>query len=88
MCRHYEQTLPKSGSPDAAVLDICSSWISHYPVDYKLDRVAGDASLTKFYEVIHLNNNSPAMGERTPLQGQFAMLVIQALPALPHIIYY
>ena len=44
LSRHYEQTLPKSGSSNAAVLDICSSWISHYPVDYKLDRVAGIAS--------------------------------------------
>ena len=43
ICRHYEQTLPKSGSPNAAVLDICSSWISHFPADYKLDRVAGEA---------------------------------------------
>lgn len=35
----YERALPQS--PDAAVLDICSSWISHYPDNLQAERVAG-----------------------------------------------
>ena len=40
-CSFYEKTLPKAGTQDAAVLDICSSWICHYPQNYKLGRIAG-----------------------------------------------
>eukprot|EP00891_Asterochloris_glomerata_P009955 jgi/Astpho2/9955/Aster-06659 len=36
-----EQVLPPSGTQDAAVLDMCSSWISHYPKGYKLGRISG-----------------------------------------------
>ena len=40
-CRFYAETFPPSGSQDAALLDICSSWISHYPPGYTAGRVAG-----------------------------------------------
>lgn len=39
--RYYETALPPSGSADAAVLDICSSWVSHYPEGYTAGRVVG-----------------------------------------------
>jgi hypothetical protein len=29
--KYYEREFPKSGQKDVALLDICSSWISHYP---------------------------------------------------------
>lgn len=41
--RFYAETFPPSGSQDAALLDICSSWISHYPRGYTAGRVAGAA---------------------------------------------
>ena len=37
----YARTFPPSGTPDAACLDLCSSWISHYPKGYKAARVVG-----------------------------------------------
>jgi len=39
--RFYAQVFPESGRSDTAILDICSSWVSHYPKDYKASRVAG-----------------------------------------------
>ncbi|QDZ21194.1 methyltransferase [Chloropicon primus] len=39
LTRFYEANLPQG--PDVAVLDICSSWISHLPKDYSAGRVAG-----------------------------------------------
>lgn len=38
---YYQQVLPPSGTPGTAILDMCSSWISHYPKGYKADRIAG-----------------------------------------------
>ena len=43
--RYYSRVLPPSGTEDAAVLDMCSSWVSHYPEGYKLGRISGDPSL-------------------------------------------
>ena len=40
-CSYYEEILPKSGSKDIAILDMCSSWVSHYPSGYKAGRIAG-----------------------------------------------
>ena len=38
----YSKTFPASGgTPGAACLDLCSSWISHYPKGYKAERVVG-----------------------------------------------
>ena len=42
-CRYYSQILPPSGTEDAAVLDMCSSWVSHYPKGYKLGRISGES---------------------------------------------
>lgn len=39
--RYYAEVFPKSGSKDAAILDICSSWISHYPKDYTAGKISG-----------------------------------------------
>ena len=45
--RHYGEVFPPSGTEDAAILDLCSSWISHYPENYKAGRIAGErASLS------------------------------------------
>lgn len=38
-CRFYAEAFPSS--PDVALLDLCSSWISHYPADLRAARVAG-----------------------------------------------
>lgn len=41
LTKWYGENLPPTGTPGAAVLDICSSWISHYPEGYSLGRVVG-----------------------------------------------
>ena len=42
VCDFYgKNVLPPSGKKDAAVLDLCSSWISHYPKDFTAGRVVG-----------------------------------------------
>lgn len=41
LTKFYDQTFPPSGNDNVAVLDICSSWISHYPKGYTAGRVAG-----------------------------------------------
>ncbi|PSC68426.1 S-adenosyl-L-methionine-dependent methyltransferase [Micractinium conductrix] len=41
LTQFYAESFPASGSKDAALLDICSSWISHYPDGYTAGRVAG-----------------------------------------------
>ena len=39
LTKYYDEKLPRG--PDVAVLDLCSSWISHLPKDYNVKRVAG-----------------------------------------------
>jgi hypothetical protein len=37
----YKKNFPASGNKDVAILDMCSSWISHFPKDYKAGRISG-----------------------------------------------
>lgn len=37
----YSRSFPASDTPGTALLDLCSSWISHYPKGYKAERVVG-----------------------------------------------
>merc|ERR1712087_656736 len=37
----YDANLPKSGQDDVAILDICSSWISHLPKGYTAGKIVG-----------------------------------------------
>lgn len=41
LTKYYSKELPKSGQDDVAILDICSSWISHYPKDYTAGKISG-----------------------------------------------
>ena len=41
LTKFYDENLPKSGQSDVAILDICSSWISHLPKGYTAGRIAG-----------------------------------------------
>jgi SAM-dependent methyltransferase len=40
LTKYYAEVFPPSGS-GAALLDVCSSWISHYPKGYQAGRVVG-----------------------------------------------
>lgn len=41
LTKYYASVFPPSNSPGVAFLDMCSSWISHYPKGYKQERIAG-----------------------------------------------
>lgn len=49
--RFYEKVFPLSGKDDVALLDLCSSWISHYPKDYRAGRIAGPCFLLQVAHV-------------------------------------
>lgn len=44
LTKFYSEVFPASGQKDVALLDICSSWISHYPQGYTAGRIAGGAA--------------------------------------------
>ncbi|CAN4077095.1 unnamed protein product [Withania somnifera] len=66
LTKYYSEVLPSSNTPGVAVLDMCSSWVSHYPAGYKQERIVGmgmneeelkrNPVLTE-YVVQDLNNN-------------------------------
>ncbi|GIL85525.1 hypothetical protein Vretimale_13351 [Volvox reticuliferus] len=41
LTKFYGEVFPSSGLESVAILDICSSWVSHYPKGYTAGRVAG-----------------------------------------------
>lgn len=43
LTQYYDSQFPKDkkARSELAMLDMCSSWISHYPKDFKAQRVAG-----------------------------------------------
>ena len=68
---YYAATFPTSGSKDAALLDICSSWISHYPPGYSAGRIAG----------LGMNEEELA---RNPVLTDFSVHDLNADPTLPY----
>ncbi|GAX83142.1 hypothetical protein CEUSTIGMA_g10568.t1 [Chlamydomonas eustigma] len=69
--RYYTQVFPPSGSSDVAILDICSSWVSHYPEGYKAGRVAG----------LGMNGDELA---RNPQLTEFAVQDLNVEPKFPY----
>lgn len=41
LTNYYSQVFPASNTPGACLLDLCSSWVSHFPAGYKQDRIVG-----------------------------------------------
>lgn len=41
LTKYYSKVLPPSNTPGVSILDLCSSWVSHYPAGYKQDRIVG-----------------------------------------------
>ncbi|KAL8120235.1 hypothetical protein AgCh_017398 [Apium graveolens] len=41
LTKYYSKVFPPSNSPGIAILDMCSSWVSHFPAGYKQERIAG-----------------------------------------------
>ncbi|KAJ3695008.1 hypothetical protein LUZ60_000385 [Juncus effusus] len=38
---YYSKVFPPSNKPGIAILDLCSSWVSHFPAGYKQERIVG-----------------------------------------------
>uniref|UniRef100_A0A2P2JXL8 Uncharacterized protein MANES_03G032700 n=1 Tax=Rhizophora mucronata TaxID=61149 RepID=A0A2P2JXL8_RHIMU len=41
LTKYYSLVFPPSDIPGVSILDMCSSWVSHFPKGYKQDRVVG-----------------------------------------------
>uniref|UniRef100_A0A8I6YUD6 Methyltransferase type 11 domain-containing protein n=1 Tax=Hordeum vulgare subsp. vulgare TaxID=112509 RepID=A0A8I6YUD6_HORVV len=41
LTKYYSQALPLSKTHGVAILDMCSSWVSHYPAGYKQEKIVG-----------------------------------------------
>ncbi|KAJ4708627.1 S-adenosyl-L-methionine-dependent methyltransferase [Melia azedarach] len=41
LTKYYSEVFPPSNTPGVSILDMCSSWVSHFPRGYKQDRIVG-----------------------------------------------
>ncbi|CAA7408791.1 unnamed protein product [Spirodela intermedia] len=41
LTKYYSKVFPPKDTPGISLLDLCSSWVSHYPPGYKQDRIVG-----------------------------------------------
>ncbi|XP_004287541.1 PREDICTED: uncharacterized protein LOC101291956 [Fragaria vesca subsp. vesca] len=41
LTKYYSKVFPPSNTPGVSMLDMCSSWVSHFPPGYKQERVVG-----------------------------------------------
>jgi len=71
LTKYYETALPPSGTEDAAVLDICSSWISHYPKGYSAGKIVG------------LGMNAEELA-RNPVLSSYDVVDLNKDPKLPY----
>eukprot|EP00271_Cylindrocystis_brebissonii_P018938 TRINITY_DN5530_c1_g4_i1.p1 TRINITY_DN5530_c1_g4~~TRINITY_DN5530_c1_g4_i1.p1 ORF type:complete len:367 (+),score=40.85 TRINITY_DN5530_c1_g4_i1:89-1189(+) len=71
LSQFYGQAFPPSNTPGVAILDMCSSWISHYPKGYQQGRIAG----------LGLNKEELA---RNPVLTEFVVHDLNVDPSLPY----
>ncbi|XP_057518151.1 uncharacterized protein LOC130799032 isoform X1 [Amaranthus tricolor] len=41
LTKYYSKVFPTSNTPGVSMLDMCSSWVSHFPKGYKQERIVG-----------------------------------------------
>ncbi|KAK3281860.1 hypothetical protein CYMTET_10369 [Cymbomonas tetramitiformis] len=68
---YYAKVFPESGQSDTALLDVCSSWISHYPEGFAAGRISG----------LGMNEEELA---RNPILSDFAVRDLNVNPLLPY----
>jgi SAM-dependent methyltransferase len=68
---YYAEVFPSSGSQNTALLDVCSSWISHYPPGYAAGRISG------------LGMNAEEL-KRNPVLSDYEVRDLNAEPVLPY----
>eukprot|EP01024_Parvocaulis_polyphysoides_P059210 TRINITY_DN6396_c0_g1_i5.p1 TRINITY_DN6396_c0_g1~~TRINITY_DN6396_c0_g1_i5.p1 ORF type:complete len:322 (+),score=29.44 TRINITY_DN6396_c0_g1_i5:98-967(+) len=71
LTNYYQSVFPQSGKQDVALLDICSSWISHYPKDFKAGRISG----------LGMNDEELAAN---PILSDFTVCDLNIDPKLPY----
>ena len=62
---------PASGQKDVALLDVCSSWISHYPEGYEAGRISG------------LGMNEDEL-QKNPILTDYVVRDLNENPSLPY----
>lgn len=67
----YSQVFPPSGQSDVAILDLCSSWISHFPEGYSAGKISG------------LGMNEEEL-EKNPVLTDFVVRDLNENPKLPY----
>ncbi|KAK7314344.1 hypothetical protein VNO77_32864 [Canavalia gladiata] len=70
LTEYYSKVFPPSNTPGVSILDMCSSWVSHFPPGYKQERVVG------------LGMNEDEL-KRNPVLTDYAVQDLNVNPKLP-----
>ncbi|CAL0332216.1 unnamed protein product [Lupinus luteus] len=70
LTKYYSAVFPPSNTPGVSILDMCSSWVSHFPSGYKQERVVG------------LGLNEEEL-KRNPVLTEFVVQDLNVNPTLP-----
>ncbi|KAL8464039.1 hypothetical protein ACS0TY_033825 [Phlomoides rotata] len=71
LTKYYSKVFPPTDTPGVAMLDMCSSWVSHYPKGYKQPRIAG----------MGLNEEEL---KRNPILTEYVVQDLNVDPKLPY----
>lgn len=71
LTKYYSQVFPPSNTPGIALLDMCSSWVSHFPAGYKQQRISG----------MGLNEEEL---KRNPVLTEYVVQDLNTNPKLPY----
>ena len=71
LTKYYAKVFPASGQKDVALLDVCSSWISHYPEGYEAGRISG------------LGMNEDEL-QKNPILTDYVVRDLNENPSLPY----
>ncbi|GAU30922.1 hypothetical protein TSUD_143700 [Trifolium subterraneum] len=70
LTKYYSKVFPPSNTPGVSILDMCSSWVSHFPSGYKQERVIG------------LGMNEEEL-KRNPVLTEYVVQDLNVNPKLP-----
>ncbi|XP_061368902.1 uncharacterized protein LOC133311809 [Gastrolobium bilobum] len=70
LTKYYSEVFPPSNTPGVSILDMCSSWVSHFPSGYKQERVVG------------LGMNEEEL-KRNPVLTEYVVQDLNVNPTLP-----
>ncbi|KAF5748491.1 S-adenosyl-L-methionine-dependent methyltransferases superfamily protein [Tripterygium wilfordii] len=72
LTKYYSEVFPPSNTPGVSILDICSSWVCHFPKGYKQDRIVG------------LGMNEEEL-KRNPVLTEYVVQDLNLNPKLPFV---